>query len=79
MSIPFISLHSLNSEKYELKYKVYSAQKIFPVQGDWIGLLAKDKKEFGIDMSDAEVVKISEEKIKGYIKQKNSGANHKIP
>jgi hypothetical protein len=51
--------------------KVYTARKLSPVVGDWINLLAADKEQFGIQISDEEVSKISEEKFKSFVKQKS--------
>ena len=61
----------LSVEKSELINKIYSAQKLSPVSGDWIKLLENDQKQFDIDkMSDSEVQEISQIKIKNYIKKK---------
>ena len=34
--------------------KVYTAQKLSSVVGDWMNLLAVDKEQFGIQISDEE-------------------------
>ena len=51
-------------------FKVYTAQKLSPVSGDWIHLLEADKKQFDISFSDTEVSTISKEKFKNYVKKK---------
>ena len=49
----------LSVEKSELINKIYSAQKLSPVSGEWIKLLENDKNQFDIDkMSDSEVQEI---------------------
>ena len=51
-------------------FKVYAAQKLSPVYGDWIQLLETDKRTFQIEMSDTEVSAISKLKFKNYVKKK---------
>ena len=62
--------HILKVDCSEMIHKVYTAQKLSPVSGDWIQLLEKDKKDFQIEMSDEEVSAISEYKFKSYVKKK---------
>ena len=64
-------LYIQHTNPSELIIKVYTAQKLSPVVGDWINLLAVDKEQFGIQISDEEVSKISEEKFKSFVKQKS--------
>ena len=64
--------HILSVDKSELLYRVYLAQKLSPVRGDWITLLEKDKDQFGINLSDEDVKIISKQKFKSYIKQKST-------
>ena len=42
-------LHILHVERSEMINRVYRAQKLSPVAGDWIKMLEKDKKEFQIN------------------------------
>ena len=63
--------HLLHVSKSEMIFKVYYAQKLSPVCGDWIELLEKDKEQFGINISDDEVSNISQQKFKKYVKQKS--------
>ena len=51
-------------------FKVYKAQKLSPVLGDWVLLLDKDKELFQIKISDEEVAKISRERFKNIVKNK---------
>jgi hypothetical protein len=62
--------HVLNVDKSEMIFRVYAAQKLSPVSGDWIHLLETDKRKFQIEMSDSEVSAISKQKFKNYIKKK---------
>ena len=62
--------HILSVDRSEMIFRVYLAQKLSPVSGDWVTLLEKDKKEFGIMLSDEEVAEISQLKFKKYVKQK---------
>ena len=64
--------HILSVDKSELIYRVYLAQKLSPVRGDWITLLEKDKDQFGINLSDEDVKIISKQKFKTFIKQKST-------
>ena len=52
-------------------YKVYYAQKISPVHGDWINLLKTDKSDFGINISDDEAAALSQQKFKDFIKKRS--------
>ena len=51
-------------------FKVYKAQKLSPVLGDWVLLLDKDKQQFQINLSDEEVSNISKERFKNIVKNK---------
>ena len=61
----------LKSNKSEMLYNVYHAQKISPVYGDWVNLLIADKEDFGIKISDDEVAAIPQQKFKKFVKQKS--------
>ena len=50
-------------------YKVYSAQKVSQVQGDWVELLEADKSMFKINLSDDEMEKMSKYKLQKYLKK----------
>ena len=63
--------HILSVDSSELIFRVYSAQKLSPVSGDWVTLLEKDKQQFGMKLSDAEVAGISQLKFKKYVKKKS--------
>ena len=62
--------HLMHVSKSEMIFKVYSAQKLSPVNGDWIQLLENDKKQFQLDITDQELSKISEQKFKNHVKKK---------
>ena len=62
--------HILNVEKTEMINKVYSAQKLSPVSGDWVVLLEEDKQIFDIQMTDDEVKAVSKYKFTKYVKKK---------
>ena len=53
--------HLVRVDRSELINRVYSAQKISTVSGNWTNLLKVDKKEFDIKLSDIEVGKIPEQ------------------
>ena len=61
----------LRSNKSEMLYKVYYAQKISPVNGDWINLLKTDKSDFGINISDDEVAALSQQNFKDFVKKRS--------
>jgi hypothetical protein len=61
--------HILHVKKSDMLYKVYSAQKISQVQGDWVKLLEADKSVFKINLSDDEMEKMSKYKIQKYLKK----------
>ena len=60
----------MNVSKSEMIFKVYKAQKLSPVLGDWVLLLDKDKQQFQINLSDEEVSNISKERFKNIVKNK---------
>ena len=62
--------HIIRVNKSELISRVYSAQKLSAVAGDWVKLLESDKTEFEINMSDEEVSRGSEVKFKNFLKKK---------
>ena len=55
--------HIVRVNKSELISRVYSAQKLSAVSGDWVKLLETDKEEFKINLTDEEVCKLSEKEI----------------
>ena len=62
--------HILHVDKAEMIYRVYLAQKLSPVAGDWVNLLEKDKEEFQIKISDEEISETSKLTFKNYVKSK---------
>ena len=62
--------HILNVLKSEMIFKVYSAQKLSPVAGDWVNLLEADKTLFNIKLSDMEIASISKQKFTNFVKKK---------
>ena len=62
--------HILHVDKSEMIRKVYTAQKLSPVSGDWIEMLETDKKLFHIDLIDEEVEKITKQKCKAFVRRK---------
>ena len=46
--------HIQHTNPSEMIVKVYTAQKLSSVVGDWMNLLAVDKEQFGIQISDEE-------------------------
>ena len=63
--------HIVKVNRSELISRVYSAQKLSAVSGDWVKLLESDKKEFNINLTDEEVCRISEARFKNYLKKKS--------
>ena len=63
--------HILSTDKSEMINKVYAAQKLSPISGDWVNLLYKDKEMFQIELTDEEVYVISKQKFKAYVKKKS--------
>ena len=63
--------HILSVDKYELTFRVYSAQKLTPKPGDWIIQLEKDKQQFNLDLSDQDLTSISREKFNSYVKKRS--------
>ena len=49
----------LHVDESEMIHRVYRAQKLSPVFGDWIQLLETDKKQFGILLTDADIQSVS--------------------
>lgn len=52
-------------------YRVYKAQKLSPVVGDWILQLEKDKKLYGIDLDDEIIATQTKQHFKTLIKKKS--------
>ena len=71
--------HLLTVDESEMIQKVYLAQKLSPVSGDWILLLEEDKKQFGIKLSDKDVASLSKQKFRNYLLKKSYTANSQIP
>ena len=69
--------HIVKRDQSELLNRIYSAQKISTISGDWVTLLASDKEQFDIQMSDSEIAQISEQKFKNYVKKKSVEATIK--
>ena len=63
--------HILSVDKNELIYRVYSAQKLSPVSGDWVNQLETDKQQFNITLSDNEVSCISQNKFRNYVQKRS--------
>ena len=63
--------HILSVDNSELIFRVYSAQKMTPISGDWTLQLEKDKEQFNLNLSDQELISISQEKFKNYIKKRS--------
>ena len=63
--------HILHVDKSELIYRVYSAQKLSPISGDWVNQLENDKEKFSITLSDKEMASISQEKFRKYVRKKS--------
>ena len=64
--------HIISVDKSELIHRVYSAQKLSPVYGDWVKQLDIDKKQFDIKLSDTDMKTISQQKFKNYVQKKSS-------
>ena len=58
-------------DESELKARVYSAQKLAPISGDWVKMLENDKKQFDIELTDLEMSTMSYQKFKSYVKKKS--------
>ena len=61
--------HIVHVNKEDMLYRVYSAQKVSTVQGDWVKLLDSDKSLFNINMTDDDIESISSYKLKNYLKK----------
>ena len=59
--------HILSVDKSELIHRVYTAQKLSPVYGDWVKQLDIDKQQFNITLSDTEITSISQQKFRNYV------------
>ena len=62
--------HILSVHKSEMIRKVYTAQKLSPVSGDWVKLLEEDKRMFQVKISDTEVAAVSKQRFTNYVKKK---------
>ena len=63
--------HILYVEETEMINKVYRAQKLSHVSGDWVLLLEEDKQMFNIKMADDEVKAVSKYKFTNFVKKKS--------
>lgn len=52
-------------------YRVFKAQKLSPVVGDWIHLLEKDKKMYGLEVDDETIAALSKQKFKNLVKKRS--------
>ena len=59
----------MHVNKEDMLYRVYIAQRVSPVQGDWVKLLDFDKEMFNISMDDEDIESISSFKLKNYLKK----------
>ena len=64
--------HILSVDKSELIHRVYTAQKLSPVHGDWVKQLDIDKQQFNITLSDTEIKSISQQKFRNYVQKRSS-------
>ena len=62
--------HILSREETELIRRIYNTQKISNSVGDWYNLVQNDKSELGIDLTDNEIQKVSQNSFKNYLKSK---------
>ena len=62
--------HILSRDESELIRRVYTTQKISHNAGDWFTMVEKDKKQLGIDMTDAEIQGVSKQVFKRYVTKK---------
>ena len=63
--------HILTVERSEMIYRVFKAQKLSPVVGDWIHLLEKDKKMYGLEVDDETIAALSKQKFKNLVKKRS--------
>ena len=61
----------ISVDSSELINRVYSAQKLSPISGDWIQLLEEDKRQFDIQLSDTEVASLSKERFRNFVRKKS--------
>jgi hypothetical protein len=57
----------LNRNDNELLKRFYHTQKLFRSKIDWVELVEQDKEDFGIDISDDEILKMKEGKFKSLV------------
>ena len=62
--------HVVNSNKSEVLYKCYQAQKLNINKGDWIEQLNKDKVELDLQLTDEQIQSLSKEKFKSLVKSR---------
>ena len=64
-------LHTiLQKNKDELVRKIYEAQKVDPVQGDFVEMIKDEKESLGINLDEKEIQTMSKMKFKTYVKEK---------
>ena len=59
--------HILHQNENELLYKFFQAQKLKPTKNDWVREVNKNLQEWGINVSEIDLKKISNEKLKKVI------------
>ena len=62
----------LHLDKSELLYKFYFAQKLSSDKDDWVLQVRKDALEINLQLSDEEIIKISQEKFREIVKIKTT-------
>ena len=62
--------HVVNSNKCEVLYKCYLAQKTNPSKGDWVEQLQRDKIELDLDLNDEQILAYTNEEFKRIVKSK---------
>ena len=64
-------LHTiLQKNKDELVRKIYEAQKVDPVQGDFVEIIKDEKESLGINLNEEEIQTMSKMKFKTYVREK---------
>ena len=62
--------HVVNSNKSEVLFKCYQAQKLNTNKGDWVEQLNKDKIELDLQLTDEQMQLFSKEKFKSLLKSR---------
>ena len=66
--------HLVSLDPNKLVAKFYYTQKKFPVKGDWVNQIIQDKSDFGIELDDEAVRKMSKFSFKKLVKEKTRKA-----